>query len=218
VELRRALARELCIDPIVLPDQHELLETINRRLLDLHALGKKVVLLLDEAQALPDDSLEALRLLTNLETGSSRLIQVVLFGQPELDERISRPYLRQLKQRIGFSCFLPKLTRKDLDIYLAHRLKTAGGADGLIFTASARRILYRASQGVPRIINILCHKALLLAWGRGDAFITQRIMEIAIYDTESATLSHRRLIAAIVLILSGVTALVLYWYAARGII
>lgn len=217
-ELRRALARELGINPAETDDQQTLLEAINEKLLELHRIGKKVVLLVDEAQALPDESLEALRLLTNLETNSSKLLLVVLLGQPELDTKLNRPHLRQLKQRIGFSCYLPVLTRKELDFYLSHRLTVAGYEGLSLFTARARRILFRASRGVPRIVNILCHKALLLAWGKGDQSVSHRAMEAAIYDTESVQLSHGKFIAWVALILLVLTGLTFYWYNVRGII
>ncbi len=185
IELRRAFARELGIDPTQLLDQHELLSHLNSQLLNFHAAGKRVVLLLDEAQALPAESLEALRLLTNLETETSKLLQVVLFGQPELDERLNLSSLRQLKQRISFSYYLPTLTREDLDTYLFHRLAMAGYTYGTLFSKKARDVLYRASGGIPRLVNILCHKALLVAYGRGDGKITHSAMRIAAQDTEA---------------------------------
>lgn len=185
IELRRALARELGIDLAHLQDQHELLALINNRLLELHLAHKRVVLLLDEAQALPLESLEALRLLTNIETEKTKLMQVVLFGQPELDEHLTKPQLRQLAQRITFSYYLPLMTREDLDTYLFHRLAMVGNTAGLLFAKKAKDILYHASKGVPRVVNILCHKALLVAYGCGEKKITRRIMRYAINDTKS---------------------------------
>jgi MSHA biogenesis protein MshM len=198
IELRRALARELGIELVTLPDQHELLTLINNRLLALNAAGKQVVLLIDEAQAIPPESLETLRLLTNLETETTKLLQVVLFGQPELDERLNQPNFRQFKQRIGFSYYLPMMTREELDSYLFHRLATAGYTYGMLFTNKARKILFRASQGVPRIVNILCHKALLAAYGQGKQKITHKIMRLAVMDSGVATLSYRFLFSIII--------------------
>jgi MSHA biogenesis protein MshM len=186
-ELRKAFARELGIPSSPLHDQHELLTSINQHLIELHAAGKKVVLLIDEAQALTDESLETIRLLTNLETESTRLLQVVLFGQPELDERIQQPHLRQLKQRISFSYTLPTLTKDELDVYIYHRLAVAGYTHGNLFTKKARKLLYQASQGIPRIINILAHKSLLVAYGKGEHRIDHRSMRVAVYDTESSS-------------------------------
>ncbi len=214
VELRRALARELGVDLNNLLDQHELLNAINQKLLQLHADNRQPVLLLDEAQALSDDSLEALRLLTNLETHKTRLLQVVLFGQPELDERLNQQHLRQLKQRISFSCFLSKLDRKELDTYLFHRLAIAGNMQTSLFTKRARSILYRASQGTPRLINILCHKALLIAYGKGKQKINSRIIKTAIADTEAAILSGRFTLGINLLFSLGVLLLlaVIWWF------
>jgi MSHA biogenesis protein MshM len=216
-ELRKAFARELGIDPSPLQDQHELLTFINNRLVALHTDGKRIVLLIDEAQAIPPESLETLRLLTNLETETTKLLQVVLFGQPELDERLNQPGFRQLKQRITFSYYLPLMTREDLDSYLFHRLSTAGYTFGTLFSDRSRDILYRASQGVPRIVNILCHKALLAAYGRGDASVSTKVMKIAIDDTDVAYTSNKILLLTI----SGLVMLivaVISFYVHEGII
>lgn len=192
IELRRAFARELGIDIVNLQDQHELLTIIYHRLLQLHEHGKQVVLLLDEAQALPLETLEAVRLLTNIETEKNKLLQVVLFGQPELDDHLRKPQLRQLNQRITFSYYLPLMTREDLDTYLFHRLAVAGFTTGIIFAEKARDTLFRASRGVPRIVNILCHKALLVAYGKGEGRVTNKIMRTAIMDTEFVKVSHKK--------------------------
>ncbi|MES2218515.1 MAG: AAA family ATPase [Pseudomonadota bacterium] len=217
IELRKALAIELGLESTSLQDQHELLLLINNRLLELHGSGKQVVLLIDEAQALPAASLETLRLLTNLETETTKLLQVVLFGQPELDDRLNQPSFRQLKQRISFSYYLPLMSREDLDSYLFHRLATAGHTLSTLFTKKARDILYQASNGVPRIVNILCHKALMAAYGRGDKNITPKTMRLAVRDTEIALISHKRLLLIIAL-LSSAVIIVLGFYIRKGII
>jgi len=111
--LRIALGQELGLKEPFPTSQHALLDLINNRLLALHDAGKQVVLIIDEAQALSDQSLEALRLLTNLETCKTKLLQVVLFGQPELDTRLNQNHLRQLNQRITFACYLPRLNREE---------------------------------------------------------------------------------------------------------
>ncbi len=188
IELRKAFARELGLNPAHWQDQHELLTAIYQHLISLSAAGKKIVLLIDEAQALSDESLEAVRLLTNLETERTKLIQVVLFGQPELDERLNSPHLRQLKQRISFSYKLPLLSRDELDIYLYHRLAMSGHTHDGLFTKKARNLLFNASHGIPRIVNILSHKALLAAYGRGDRQINHKTMHLAICDTETANI------------------------------
>ena len=197
VELRRALARELGIEPSALQDQHELLTLINNQLLQLNAAGKHVVLLIDEAQALPPESLETVRLLTNLETQTTKLMQVVLFGQPELDERINQPNFRQLKQRISFSYYLPLMSREDLDNYLFHRLATAGYTYGSLFTNKARDMLFKASAGVPRVVNILCHKALLSAFGKGELRVDKKAMQLAIRDSDLRVMPSRLMLITI---------------------
>lgn len=186
IEIRKAVAREFRLDPSNLHDQHELLTAVYQHLIKLHAEGKRAVLLVDEAQALTDEGLETVRLLTNLETENTKLLQVVLFGQPELEERLNKPHLRQLKQRITFSHRLPLLNRDDLDTYLYHRLAVAGNSQGHLFTKKARNMLFKASQGIPRIINVLSHKSLLVAYGRGQKLIDHRLMRVAIADTDSA--------------------------------
>lgn len=218
IELRRAFARELGIDPSLLHDQHELLTHINNQLLHLHASGKKVVLLLDEAQALPPESLEALRLLTNLETETTKLLQIVLFGQPELDQHLNQNNLRQLKQRISFSYYLPMLSRDDVDTYVFHRLSKAGYVYGTLFTKKARDLLYRSSRGIPRLVNILCHKALLVAYGRGDGKITHKVMRIAVRDTEAVIAAPRSIHTWIVIALIGFITFVLIAYFYYGIV
>lgn len=192
-DIRKAVAREIGLDPASLPDQHELLTTIYQHLISLHASGKRVVLLIDEAQALSDEGLETVRLLTNLETESTKLLQVVLFGQPELDERLAKPHLRQLKQRITFSYRLPLMNRDDLDTYLYHRLAVAGYSQGQLFTKKARNLLYKASQGVPRLVNVLSHKSLLVAYGRGLKLIDHKAVKVAVADTDSAMTSSWKL-------------------------
>ena len=216
IELRTAFARELGVEALDSKDQHELLTRINERLIFFHEMGKRVVLLIDEAQALPSESLEALRLLTNLETEKSKLLQVVLFGQPELDELLNQPKLRQLKQRITFSYFLPALNREDLDTYLFHRLSMAGHTMGNLFNKKARDVLFKASKGIPRVVNILCHKALLIAYGKGEHNINDKIMRLAIKDTDLEYISDRYFVIIILTAISVVAILMVYFY--QGII
>lgn len=182
--LRMAFADELGIPFARSIDQHRLLRLITAKLVKINSEGKKVVLLLDEAQAMPDDSMEALRLLTNLETEKEKLVQVVLFGQPELDRRLQQTHLRQLKQRILFSYVLKPLDRDTLAIYLDHRMLIAGYRGKPLFSKQALRSLYRYSRGIPRLINVLSHKALMSAYGRGDHGISRKHIHRAALDTE----------------------------------
>jgi MSHA biogenesis protein MshM len=187
--LRLSLAHELGLKVDTELAGHQLLELINYRLLELHKAGIQTVLIIDEAQALPDESLEAVRLLTNLETEEKKLLQVVLFGQPELDDKLYQNNMRQLLQRITFSYRLNPLNPQELDKYIYHRLAKAGYTYGMIFSEGARKQLYRASGGLPRVLNVLCHKALLVAYGRGLDKVDTKSMKRAISDTECISLT-----------------------------
>lgn len=189
-ELRRAVADELGITLYANCDQQAFTQIIQKRLIELHQQRKSVVLIIDEAQALPVESIEALRLMTNLETESHKLLQVVLFGQPELDEKLDRPELRQLRQRITFSYSLSLMDIDQVYQYVHHRLKIAGvngdNHSDRLFDRDCCQMLMRASAGTPRIVNVLCHKALMLAYGEGLQKVTKQHVQSAIDDTEAA--------------------------------
>ncbi len=212
ITLRKILAQELGIPEANFNDQHTLLSAINLRLMDLHTQGKQVILVVDEAQALPTESLETLRLLTNLETRSSKLLQIVLLGQPELDTRLNQSSLRQLKQRIGFSSKLPLLKYSELGAYVNHRLMVAGYEGSRpLFSRAALWLLFQKAKGVPRLVNILCHKALMAAYGRGKPIVTYREMHDACNDTESVS-SHDPLAVILGVSLAVISAfLLLAW-------
>ncbi len=150
---------------------------------------KKVVLLVDEAQTLSDASLEALRLLTNLESEHRKLIQIVLLGQPELDERLSLKKFRQLKQRIGFSVQLTALQAHQIAPYLQQRLISAGHATGELFSKTASKLIFEISRGVPRVINIISYKALLAAYVKGRSIVDKEAMQMAISDSKETLAS-----------------------------
>ena len=183
--LRYALADELGISYHRNMGQHKVMQMINDRLVEEKAAGRKVVLIIDEAQALPEDCLEAVRLLTNLETEKSKLLQVVLFGQPELDLHLGRPSVRQLRQRITFSYVLAPMDGAAIAGYLSHRLAIAGYQGPRLFPPPLVREISRVCQGVPRLVNIVAHKCLLAAYGEGRAQITRHHLRRAIEDTES---------------------------------
>jgi MSHA biogenesis protein MshM len=150
------------------PDsESSLLNSINRALLRYAARGEQVVVCLDEAQSMPVETLESLRLLSNMETEQRKLIQVVLVGQRELDAKLAHDNLRQLRSRITFSYRLGSLSLAETSAYLEHRAKVAGYRNGTLFTDRAVRKIYGAARGLPRRINILAHKALLAAYGQG---------------------------------------------------
>ena len=181
-----AIAEELDIKDVAGLDQYHLVRRINKALLD-HARDKKrVVVCIDEAQAMPVATLEALRLLSNLETEKRKLLQIVLFGQPELDERLHRPEVRQLLQRIAFHYRLAGVRKNEIEKYVAHRLRVAGYRGDGLFSQAALRALHRASGGIPRLINILAHKALLSVFGEGHQMAKVRHIRLARKDTEGA--------------------------------
>jgi len=187
--LMLALADEFEIPQNKDVDQHQLLKAINHRLLVLAREGKRAVLCLDEAQAMPIETLEALRLLTNLETEKRKLLQIVMFGQPELDRKLQQETIRQLNQRITFHYHLGHLTKDDMEFYLSHRLSVAGYSGSRLFNRGAERVLYQASNGVPRLVNILAHKALMLAFGQGKQQVNASHIRAAATDTGTA---HKR--------------------------
>ncbi|KFZ37816.1 ATPase AAA [Shewanella mangrovi] len=186
-ELRMAVAEELGIEITGVHDQQQLTGLIQQQLLSLSAAGKQIVLVLDEAQALPDDSLEALRLFTNLETEQRKLVQVVLFGQPELDQRLAQQNLRQLRQRITFSYQLRPLTVNEVAAYVRHRLAVSGYQGQPLFRQGETRLLFKGSRGIPRLINVLAHKALMLSFGEGETGVSRKHIRAAIKDTEDAS-------------------------------
>ncbi|MDP2282597.1 MAG: AAA family ATPase [Pseudohongiella sp.] len=186
-----AFAEELGIAAETDVGHHSLLKRITNVLMEQAANGRQVVLFIDEAHAMPEKTLEALRLLTNLETETAKLFQVVLFAQPELDEMLTHKSLRQLLQRITFSYKLESLDRDGLERYVMHRMATAGYNGGTVFSAKALDELFRASKGVPRIVNIVCHKALMVAYGRGERTVERDHMIKAISDTEGVSLPTR---------------------------
>jgi MSHA biogenesis protein MshM len=186
-----ALAEELGIPIDVTADPHRLLKGITKCLLDLARLRKRVVLCLDECQAMPLDTLEAVRLLTNLETEKRKLLHVVLFGQPELDRRLAEPSIRQLLQRISFQYSLGGLAKDEVGAYVAHRLAVAGYSRQALFSESAVAALHRSSRGVPRLVNILAHKSLLLVFGEGGRRVERRHIDSAVGDTPAAVPAGR---------------------------
>lgn len=188
--LYRALADELGIKSRTRDGINEYQQAINKRLVELVGEGKKVVLVIDEAQAIPPKTLEALRLISNLETETRKLIHIVLFGQPELDRMLEHHSLRQLRQRIGFSCQLPPLDRDSTRDYVNHRLSMAGYNGTQLFDDRAMDMLFQVSNGVPRLINTLCHKTLMCGYGKGVQRIDKSHVIAAIKDTEDLSLPN----------------------------
>jgi len=184
--LMLALGEELGLTLDAGTDQHHLLKQLNLALLDFAREGRRVVVCLDEAQAMPLETLEALRLLSNLETEKRKLLQVILFGQPELDHRLGQESVRQLRQRITFQYHLGVLSRDELAYYLGHRLRVAGYVGSNMFTPRAARLLYRTTGGVPRLVNIVAHKCLMLVFGEGGHEVHVKHVRAAAKDTPAA--------------------------------
>ena len=209
-----ALAEELRVDFDRDDDPHRLLKSLNQVLLAHARAGKRVVVCLDEAQAMPLETLESLRLLSNLETEKRKLFQVVLFGQPELDVKLAHESVRQLQQRITFQYHLSALSRRELEYYISHRLRIAGYLGDRLFNTTALDALYTASRGVPRLINVVAHKSMLAAYGEGRHYISASHVRQAARDTPSA----RRVYSPPLWIgaAAAVTAAaVIYWYLKR---
>lgn len=164
LELLATLCDELNIAYPQQPTLKQLTDVISQYLTDNHNAGRSTLLVIDEAQHLRGEVLEQLRLLTNLETDHKKLLQVVLIGQPELQQLLKQQHLRQLAQRITARYHLTPLSQQDVSAYIAHRLSVAG-RDNVLFAKGACNLIHRLSGGIPRIINLICDKALLQAYG-----------------------------------------------------
>ena len=191
--LLMVLAQELGITLPTEVTQHALLNALTHGLLNFARNGVKVVVCLDEVQAMPIETLEALRLLSNLETEKRKLLQVVIFGQPELEEKLNHASIRQLKQRITFEYQLGRLSRDEMQYYLNHRLVIAGYQGSRMFSNAALALMYLKSKGIPRLVNILAHKALLATFGKGKHQVGIKEVFAAASDTKSIESFWRKL-------------------------
>ncbi len=171
-EVLAAIAAELGLEAGGRGD--ELLRALHAELIARHSAGRQVVLLVEEAQAMPLATLEQIRLLTNLETAHHKLLQIVLFGQPELDASLELPHMRQLRERITHSFEVPALAPALVPEFLAHRLGAAGYDGPPLFSPAAARLIGQASEGIVRRINILADKALLAAFADDAARVERR--------------------------------------------
>jgi len=193
-ELLHAIAGEFGFDDRN-ATRHELGDRLNRFLLDRKRDGRKVLLIVDEAQNLPNGTLEQIRLLSNLETSSEKLIQILLLGQPELDDHLDSPALRQLRQRIGVRWNLGPLDAAETREYVRHRLRIAAQEERDLFDEAALAEVHRRTRGVPRLINILCDRALLAGYASEKRRITADLVRQAaeeIPDTRSRALRRSR--------------------------
>ncbi len=160
------------------------LRALQEHLIRLFGEGRRVVVLIDEAHAMPKETLEEIRLLSNLESNRHKLLQIVLFGQPELDQHLSTPEMRQLKERITHSFLLEPLVRSDIENYVDFRMRAAGYRGPKVFNRGAVKLIARASQGLTRRVNILADKALLAAFADGTHAVTETEVKKAVRDTE----------------------------------
>ena len=180
LELVQGICDELRL-PIVEPARSsikQLVDVLNEYLLARHAEGRRVVVIIDEAQQLSPEVLEQVRLLTNLETATTKLLQVILIGQPELRELLARTDLRQLAQRVTGRYHLEPLTREETLAYVRHRLKVAGAISPL-FSPAALHEVHRLARGTPRLINVLCDRALLAAYTQEENRVTPALVRVA---------------------------------------
>ncbi len=161
-----------------------LLEKLNEFLLEQLTAGKNVVVMIDEAQTLDDAVLEELRLLSNLETSKEKILQILLSGQPELGEKLRKPGLRQLRQRIGTRAALKPMLAKEIGPYIETRLRSAGSEEGQIFTNKAIRGIYRCSGGIPRVVNVICDNAMMIAFAEGRKRVNAKVVNEAIRDLD----------------------------------
>ncbi len=191
VELLAAINREFGL-PTAVRTRTDLLDSLNQFLVEKNASGRRVLLVIDEAQNLDPAVLEQVRLLSNLETDRAKLLQIVLIGQPELEENLSRSDLRQLRQRITVRWSLRPLSRPEVKEYVEHRLRVAGLADPQLFKSGALRALTRASRGIPRLINALADRALLAGYTEGRREIDARLIRRAARELPATELGGWR--------------------------
>ena len=191
VEFLMTICEELGIQ---LPKQKysakALVDALNRHLLASHAKGRRTILLVDEAQNLSEGVLEQLRLLTNLETARQKLLQIILIAQPELREKLARESLRQLAQRVTGRYHLEPLSSEETSRYIDHRMRVAGALTE-VFSPAAKREIFRLSAGVPRIINVICDRALLGAYSRESRTVDRRIVRKAASEVSGQTVRSR---------------------------
>ncbi len=181
-ELLRAVSAEFALSTAG-RTRHELNDQLNQFLLQMKQAGRRVLLIIDEAQNLSRDTLEEVRLLSNLETSTSKLIQILLFGQPELDDMLDSKEMRQLRQRIGVRWGLGPMTATETRDYVRHRLRIAHGCERELFSERALREVHRRTRGVPRLVNLLCDRSLLAGYATNaltieSATVSQTAREI----------------------------------------
>lgn len=208
-DILRAIAFEMRLPLEAGMDRLQVMQVLQQRLLAMHAEDRQVVVFVEEAQGMPLETLEEIRLLSNLETQQHKLLQMVLFGQPELEEKIAVPEIRQLKERITHSFELPPFGARDVRAYLGLRMGAAGYRGPEVFSDRAIRRMVRVSQGLVRRVNILADKALLAAYASGEHRVTGRHVKAAASDSEfsrAGRRSGRRIAVAVGAVAASVAA------------
>lgn len=188
-DLLMSLVHELGVQLTPPLGRHKVLSALRDCLVQHAQAGRRVVVCIDEAQAIPMATVESLRLLSNLETEKRKLLQLVLLGQPELDDKLARPEIRQLLQRITFSEYLGPIQASRVPAYLQHRMAIAAldsNTDTQVFEPKAAAAIASTSGGIPRLINILAHKGLMLAYGEGVHRVNVAHVRLAAQDTPGA--------------------------------
>ncbi len=180
---------ELAVEVEAGESVHRIARELRSNLLTHAQSGRRVVLIIDEAQCIPDETIEALRLMSNIETEKRKLLQIVLFGQPELDEKLAQPHLRQLLQRITFSDHIEPMRVDEVGAYVSFRLQAAGASDPQLFSDDAIIELSNCSRGIPRLINVMAHKSMMVAFGEGLRSVDRRHVLLAFADTASAQMA-----------------------------
>jgi general secretion pathway protein A len=214
-ELLRAICVELGV-PVPGLSRAQMISALNEFLLVQKRAGRRVLLIIDEAQNLEERTLEEIRLLSNLETSTSKLIQILLFGQPELDAKLESKGLRQLRQRISVRWSLTTLSPAETRSYVDHRLRVASGGDCALFTEGALREVHRRVGGVPRLVNLLCDRALLAGYAAGAKQIDAELVRQAAREILAAR--RRRLLRRLPWRRGAVAAVLLAAVAAAGAI
>lgn len=212
IDFLNYICHDLGIETDHLRTRGQCMAALHEYLLDCYKNNEKVFLIIDEAQCLAPDLLHEVRLLTNLETSKSKLLHVILLGQPELSKILDQPEFRPLKQRITVRYNLRPLNFKEVKEYITYRLKRAGSRNIVIFDTSALKAIYKYSKGIPRLINILCDNALLTGFSEGKNRIGKKMIKNTIADIESSPRSMPKfmkivLMTIIIIVIIGVLVL-----------
>lgn len=186
----------------------QIMQSLINVLLQKHATGRQVVVFIEEAQSMPTETLEEIRLMSNLETGQAKLLQIVLFGQPELDDKLKNKNIRQLKERINYSLYLKPFTAQDIYDYLNFRMRHAGYQGPGIFSKPISKMIALYSQGLARRINIIADKTLMIAFSKGRYKIKHQDVLRAVKDSDFSVPQTNSMIALAVL----VVLLAYLWY------